>query len=109
MNIYIYVLVMAVSTYLIRAIPLTLFKKPIRSRFLRSFLHYVPPACLSAMTFPAILYSSGTTLDGPVRMVSGALGLLVGVLLAFKNKSLIVVALASCATVFLCDLIIALL
>ena len=102
MNIYIYILVMAVSTYLIRAIPLTLFKKPIRNRFLRSFLHYVPTACLTAMTFPAILYSTE-------NVISGALGLLVGVLLAFKNKSLIVVALASCATVFLSDLIIGLL
>ncbi len=102
MNIYIYILVMAVSTYLIRAIPLTLFKKPIRNRFLRSFLHYVPTACLTAMTFPAILYSTE-------NVISGALGLLVGVLLAFKNKSLIVVALASCATVFVSDLIIGLL
>ncbi len=99
MNIYIYVLVMAVTTYLIRAIPLTLFKKPIRSRFLRSFLHYVPTACLTAMTFPAILYSTD-------NILSGALGLLVGVFLAFKNKSLIVVAVASCAAVFLSDLII---
>lgn len=102
MSIYIYVLVMAVTTYLIRAIPLTLIKKPIRSRFLRSFLHYVPAACLTAMTFPAILYATG-------NIISGALGLLVGVFLAFKNKSLIVVAVASCATVFLCDLLITLL
>ena len=55
MNTYIYILVMATTTYLIRAIPLTLLKKPIQSRFLRSFLHYVPTACLAAMTFPAIL------------------------------------------------------
>ena len=102
MSIYIYVLVMAVTTYLIRAIPLTLIKKPIRSRFLRSFLHYVPAACLTAMTFPAILYATG-------NIISGALGLQVGVFLAFKNKSLIVVAVASCATVFLCDLLITLL
>ena len=54
-NIYIYILVMAATTYLIRDLPLTLLKKPIRSRFLRSFLHYVPVACLTAMTFPAIL------------------------------------------------------
>ena len=94
MSIYIYVLVMAVTTYLIRALPLTLFKEPIRSRFLRSFLHYVPTACLTAMTFPAIL----TATD---HVISGAAGLLVGVLLAFKNKRLIVVAVASCATVFL--------
>ena len=96
MKIYLYVLVMAVTTYLIRAIPLTLLKKPIRSRFLRSFLHYVPTACLTAMTFPAIL----TATD---HMVSGAAGLVVGVLLALKNKSLIIVAVASCATVFLVE------
>ena len=99
MSIYIYVLVMAVTTYLIRALPLTLFKKPIRSRFLRSFLHYVPTACLTAMTFPAIL----TATD---HMISGAVGLLIGILLALKNKSLIVVAVASCAAVFIVDQII---
>ena len=91
-----YVAVMAVTTYLIRAIPLTLMKKPIRSRFLRSFLHYVPTACLTAMTFPAILYATD-------HVVSGAAGLLVGVLLALKNKSLIVVAVASCATTFVVE------
>ena len=96
MSIYLYVLVMAVTTYLIRAIPLTLLKKPIRSRFLRSFLHYVPTACLTAMTFPAIL----TATD---HMLSGAVGLGVGVLLALKNKSLIVVAVASCVAAFLMD------
>ena len=96
MSIYIYVLVMAVTTYLIRALPLTLLKKPIRSRFLRSFLHYVPTACLTAMTFPAIL----TATD---HVVSGAAGLIVGVLLALKNQSLIVVAVASCAATFLVD------
>ena len=102
MSIYIYVLVMAVTTYLIRAIPLTLLKKPIRNRFLRSFLHYVPTACLTAMTFPAILSSTD-------HMISGAAGLLVGVLLAFKNKSLIVVAVASCATVFIVEQLVCLL
>ena len=87
MSIYIYVLVMAVTTYLIRALPLTLLKKPIRSRFLRSFLHYVPTACLTATD----------------HVISGATGLIVGVLLALKNKSLIVVAVASCAAVFIVD------
>ena len=96
MSIYIYVLVMAVTTYLIRALPLTLFKKPIRSRFLRSFLRYVPTACLTAMTFPAILSSTD-------HMISGAAGMIVGVILAFKNKSLIVVAVASAATVFVVE------
>lgn len=102
MNIYLYVAVMAVTTYLIRAIPLTLMKKPIRSRFLRSFLHYVPTACLTAMTFPAILYTTD-------HVVSGAAGLLVGVLLAMKNKSLIVVAVASCVTTFLVEQLVCLL
>ena len=96
MKIYIYVLVMAVTTYLIRAIPLVLLKKPIKNRFLRSFLHYVPTACLTAMTFPAILYATD-------NMVSGAAGLLVGVILAFFNKSLLTVALASAATVFIVE------
>ena len=96
MSIYLYVAVMAVTTYLIRAIPLTLMKKPIRSRFLRSFLHYVPTACLTAMTFPAIVYATD-------HVVSGAAGLLVGVLLALKNKSLIVVAVASCGTTFVVE------
>lgn len=101
MNIYVYILVMAVTTYLIRAIPLTLLKKPIRSRFLRSFLHYVPTACLTAMTFPAILYATD-------NMLSGAAGLLVGVVLAFFKKSLISVALASCGAVFIAEQLISL-
>lgn len=102
MSIYLYILVMAVTTYLIRAIPLTLMKKPIRSRFLRSFLHYVPTACLTAMTVPAILYSTE-------HVISGAAGLLAGVLLALKNKSLLTVALASCVTVFVVEQLVCLL
>ena len=98
MSIYIYILVMAVTTYLIRAIPLVLLKKPIQNRFVRSFLHYVPTACLTAMTFPAILYATE-------NIASGAVGLGVGVLLAFKKQSLLVVALASCAAVFLVELL----
>lgn len=96
MSVYIYILAMAVTTYLVRALPLTLFKKPIRSRFVRSFLHYVPVACLTAMTFPAILTATE-------HMLSGAAGLLVAVLLALKNKSLIVVAASSCAAVFIAE------
>lgn len=96
MNIYVYILAMAVTTYLVRALPLTLLKKPFNSRFLKSFLHYVPAACLTAMTFPAILSSTE-------HMISGAVGLLVGVLLAFKNKSLILVAVSSCAAVFVTE------
>ena len=91
-----YVLLMAVTTYLIRALPLFLLKKPIKSRFLRSFLHYVPAACLTSMTFPAILYATE-------NMLSCAIGLAVAVFLALKNKDLIVVAVASCGAVFLTE------
>ena len=96
MSIYIYILVMAITTYLVRALPLTLFKKPIRNRFLKSFLRYVPTACLTAMTFPAILYATD-------NILSGASGLIGGVLLAWKNQSLIVVAIASCGAVFVVE------
>ena len=96
MKIYLYILVMAVTTYLIRALPLIFLKKPIKSRFIRSFLHYVPVACLTAMTFPAILYTTD-------HIISGAVGLAVAVLLAIKNKSLIVVAAASCIAVFVVE------
>ncbi len=96
MNLFIYKLVMAVTTYLIRAIPLTLLKKPIKNRFFRSFLHYIPTACLTAMTFPAILYATD-------NMLSGAVGLIVAVALAFFKRSLIVVATSSCLAVFLTE------
>ena len=96
MSIYLYIFVMAVTTYLIRAVPLTLLKKPIRNRFLMSFLHYVPVACLTAMTFPAILYAGE-------NMISGAIGLAVAVLLALRKKSLILVAVSSCAAVFVAE------
>lgn len=102
MRIYIYIAVMAITTYLVRSLPLLFMRNPIRSKFVRSFLHYVPVACLTAMTFPAILYTTD-------HIVSGAVGLIVAVLLALRNKSLIVVAAAGCCAVFLTDLIISLL
>ena len=98
MKFLLYVFVMALTTYLIRALPLILLKKPIKNRFLRSFLHYVPHACLTAMTFPAILYAT----EHPV---SGLAGLLAGIFLALKKASLIVVAAASCGTVLLLELL----
>ena len=96
MNIYLAILVMAGTTYLIRALPFTLFHKPIRNRFVRSFLHYVPTACLSAMTFPAILYAT----EHPI---SGAFGLAVAIFLACFQKSLILVALSASAAVLLAE------
>ena len=102
MSIYWYILVMALTTYLIRVLPLTIYRKPIRNRFVRSFLAYVPPACLAAMTFPAILYS-GTSI------ISGAAGLAVALFLAIRKKSLIVVAVSACGAVFLAEQLVSLL
>ena len=98
MSIYVYIFTMALTTYLIRVLPLTIFREPIRSRFLRSFLHYVPYACLTAMTFPAILSSTASIL-------SGAAALIVAILLAYRGKSLIVVAVSSSAAVLLVECI----
>ena len=94
-----YILAMALTTYLIRVLPMTLIRKPIKSRFLRSFLYYVPYACLTAMTFPAILSSTAS-------VISGAGALIVAVLLALLGKSLMVVALASSGTVLLLEFLI---
>lgn len=96
MSIYIYIAAMALTTYLVRMLPLTVFRRPIRSRFFRSFLHYVPYACLAAMTFPAILQDTAS-------LLSGAAALAVAIVLAYLNQSLIVVALASSAAVFIVE------
>ena len=96
MTLYQYILTMALTTYLIRVLPLTIFRKPIKSRFLRSFLHYVPYACLTAMTFPAILTSTATVL-------SGAAALIIAVVLAYRGKSLLTVSLAASAAVMVSE------
>jgi branched-subunit amino acid transport protein len=93
---------MAITTYLIRVLPLTLFRKPIQSRFVRSFLHYVPYACLTAMTFPSILTSTAS-------VISGAAALVVAVWLAIRDKSLVVVALGSGIAVFATEILLSML
>lgn len=95
-NVYVYILVMAVVTYLIRMLPLALSKKEITSPFIRSFLYYVPYACLAAMTFPAILSSTASK-------ISGAAGLIVALIAAYKEKSLLTVALLACMAVFIVE------
>lgn len=95
-NIYIYILVMAVVTYLIRMLPLAIWQKEITSPFIKSFLFYVPYACLAAMTFPAIL-------SGTASVVSGAVGFAVALVLAYREKSLLTVALFACAAVFVVE------
>ena len=98
MNIYIYILVMAAVTYLIRMIPLVLVKGKINNRFIRSFLYYVPYACLMAMTFPAVFFSTSS-------MIAAIAGVGVAIILALKGKGLMTVALAASITVFLVSFI----
>ena len=95
-NIYIYILVMAVVTYLIRMLPLAIWRKEITSPFVKSFLYYVPYACLAAMTFPAILSATAS-------VISGAVGFAVALYLAYKEKSLLTVALIACAAAFVVE------
>ena len=93
-----FLLVMALVTYLVRAIPFVVFRKKIKNRFFKSFLAYVPYAVLGAMTFPAIFSSTGS-------VISAAVGCVVAVFLAFKEKSLLTVALSACGAVLLVELL----
>lgn len=95
-NVYLYILVMAVVTYLIRMLPLALIRRQINSPFVKSFLYYVPYATLSAMTFPAILHATGS-------VISAAFGFVVAIYLSYKEKSMITVALCACLVVFIAE------
>lgn len=99
-NVYIYILVMAVTTYLIRMLPLVLTRNEIKNPFIRSFLYYVPYACLAAMTFPAILISTAS-------IISAVIGFAVALIAAYMEKSLLTVALLACAAVFIVERIMA--
>lgn len=92
------VFVMATVTYIPRALPLTLFKKKIKSPWLLSFLYYVPYAVLGAMVFPAILYATDS-------MISSVIGLGIALILAFLGKGLLMVALGSIIGVYLSNFI----
>lgn len=96
-NIYIYILVMFLTTYAIRVIPTTLIRKQIKSRFVQSFLYYVPYVTLAVMTFPAIIEATQSP-------ISGILALVVGILAAYFNAGLLKVAIACCAVVFAAEL-----
>lgn len=94
---YLYILVMAAVSFVIRVFPLTVIRKKITNRFLRSFLRYVPYATLAAMTFPAIIDATGSPL-------AGAGALVIGVVSAWLGADLPVVAVVCCVTVFLLQL-----
>ncbi len=98
-NVYVYIAVMAIVTYLIRVLPLTLVRREIKNVYVRSFLYYVPYITLAVMTFPAILDACGSVWAGLAAFVAG-------VALAWRGASLLNVAVACCATVYLLELFI---
>lgn len=96
-NNYIYIAVMALVSYAIRVLPLTLIRKPIKNRFIRSFLYYVPYVTLSVMTFPAIINATQSP-------ISGAAALIAGILAAYLGAGLLPVAVICCGVVFVLEL-----
>ena len=98
-NTYIYIAIVALVTYLIRVLPLTLIRKEIKNRFIRPFLYYVPYVALAGMTFPAIVHATDS-------IWSGVAALVVGVLVAWFSGNLFLVALSACGVVFLVELLI---
>ena len=97
-NNWLYILIAFAVIYAIRVLPLTLIRKPLRSRFLRSFLYYVPYVTLAVMTFPAIV-------EATANPIAGAAALIVGIAAAWLGGSLLTVAGACCAVVFILELI----
>ena len=96
-NNYIYIAVMALVSYAIRILPLTLIRKPIKNRFIQSFLYYVPYVTLAVMTFPAIMSATGS-------VWSAWAALIVATALAWFGKSLLQVSVCACMVVFLLEL-----
>ena len=94
-----YLIVGALVTYLLRMVPMIFFRKKIKNRFLRSLLHYIPFAVLTAMTVPAVFYSSAYT-------VSAIVGTLAAVIIAYFNRGLVTVAAGASAAVLICEIII---
>ena len=94
---FIYLLILAGSTYLIRVIPFVAIKEKINNRFIRSFLYYIPYAVLTTMTIPAVFYATNW-------WVGAVTGLIVAIIFALKGKGLTTVADAACTAVFIAEL-----
>lgn len=99
LEICLYILVMAGVTYLIRMTPFVLFRKKIKNNFIRSLLHYLPYAVLSAMVIPSVFSSTGS-------LITASVGLAVACILAFFDRSLIIVALGASAAAYITGFII---
>lgn len=97
-NVWLYIGVMGLVSFLVRVLPMTLFRKPIKSRFVRSFLYYVPYVTLAVMTFPAILYATGS-------VYAGAAALAVGIVAAYFGFDLFKTAVSCCAVVLVLELL----
>ena len=97
-NTWLYILVMFVAVYAVRVLPLTLIQKPIKNRFVKSFLYYVPYVTLAVMTFPAIVDASGTVWVGILTLVAG-------IIAAWFGLGLFPVAAICCGIVFACSFI----
>lgn len=93
-----YLVVMTGVTYLIRVIPFVLINKKIENKFINSFLYYIPYTVLTAMTFPAILYATGS-------LISAIAGFLVAIIIAYRGKGLVTVACGACLAVLVVELI----
>ncbi len=102
LNLFLYILVMAGITYLIRVLPFVLFRKPISSRYVQRLLYYLPYCVLAAMVIPAVFSSTGDP-------ISATAGLIVAVILAFFHRSLLVVAVGASAAAYLAGLLIGIL
>ena len=102
-NIYLYIAVMAGVSYLIRVLPLTLIRKPIKNQFIQSFLYYVPYVTLAVMTFPAILHKQGLRRVLSIVLTIAALALVIGIIAAWCGRSLLSVAVICCAVVFVTE------
>ncbi len=98
-GIYAYIMTMFVVSFAVRVLPLTLIKKPITNKFVKSFLYYVPYATLAAMTFPTILYATQSP-------ISGAAALIVGLAAAWFGFDLFKVAVSCCGVVLLVEMFI---
>ena len=98
MNTWAYILVTALTAFLIRTLPLTLIRKPIRNTFFRSFLYYVPYVTLAVMTFPSMITAAGKLPDGIAAFA-------LGIFLSCRRLGLLPTAVFCCLCVFLCSLL----
>ena len=98
-SIVIYIALMAITSYIIRVLPLTLIRRPIKNIYIKSFLYYVPYVTLAVMTFPAVIHATGS-------VWSGIAALVIGIVTAWFGVSLFGVAVCCCSAVFLLELLI---